>query len=102
MRSASACIISSSSSSARSDTVSGLACSFMSACLFHARLRHLFDRVDDGLIAGAAAVIARQMLADCVTTGYAAARQKLLRADQHAGRAIATLQRVPLLERRLQ
>ena len=61
-----------------------------------------FDRIDDRLIAGAAAVIAGHVRADRFAAGHAAARQKFLRADQHARRAEAALQRVAALERRLQ
>ena len=64
------------------------------------RLRHRFDRIDDRLIAGAAAVIAGEMLADCLAARHVAAREQFLRADQHAGRAIAALQRVALAGRR--
>ena len=42
------------------------------------------------------------MLADGVAARYAAARQQLVGADQHARRAIAALQGVALLERALQ
>ncbi len=41
------------------------------------------------------------MFADSVAARHAAARQQLVGADQHAGRAIAVLQRVALLEREL-
>ena len=42
------------------------------------------------------------MLADHITTRHAAARQKCLRADQHAGRAETALQRIAPLECLLQ
>ena len=78
MRSLRSCIICSSSSSARSESVSGLACSFMSACLFCPRQRDRFNRIDDGLVAGATAIIARNVLADAVAARHAAVRQKLM------------------------
>ena len=52
-----------------------------------ARARRGLDRVDDGLIAGAAAVIAGQMLADLLAVRLGLARQQILRGDQHARRA---------------
>src|SRR5665213_260633 len=65
------CIFSSSNSSARSDIVLALGCSFMgSPFVFRARLRDRFYRIDDGLIAGAAAVVAGEMLADVVAARH--------------------------------
>ena len=71
---------------------------------FHRRapaplLRHRLDRVDDRLIAGAAAVVAGDVVADFLARRHGAAAQQLLRGEQHAGRAEAALQRVALLER---
>src|SRR5215470_6671671 len=65
-------------------------------------LRHRLHRVDDGLIAGAAAVIAGEMRADLFAAWNAAAGQQLLRGQQHARRAIAALQGVARDERLLQ
>ena len=65
-------------------------------------LRHRLDRIDDRLIAGAAAVVAGDVLADFLAARHAAVAQQLLRGQQHAGRAEAALQRVALLERGLQ
>src|ERR1700730_15766511 len=56
------------------------------------RLRHRLDRVDDGLIAGAAAVIAREMGTDLFAARNAAAGQQFLRGEQHPRRAVAALQ----------
>src|SRR6476620_7192510 len=74
----------------------------LSACLSRARQGDGLDRIDDRLVSGAAAVIAGEMLANCVATGNAAGGQELLGADEHARRAEAALQRVPPLERGLQ
>src|SRR5262245_62513033 len=51
------------------------------------RPRDRFHGVDDGLIAGAAAVVAGQMLANGGATDVGAALQQLLGGEQHAGRA---------------
>src|SRR5262245_55489887 len=123
----SSCINCSSSSSARSDRVMGLAWWCCMAGLFcfgrpevtpgprtaepqsqrspaapGPGLRHGFDRVDDRLIPRAAAVVSRQVLADRLARRHAAAAQQLLRGQQHARRAVAALQRVAPLERVLQ
>src|ERR1700730_11058951 len=65
-------------------------------------LRHRLNRVDDGLIAGAAAVIARKMRADLFAARNAAAGQQFLRGEQHPRRAVAALQGVARDERLLQ
>src|SRR5262245_52088185 len=65
-------------------------------------LRHRLDCVDDGLIAGAAAIIAGEMRADLFAARNAAAGQQFLRGQQQAGRAIAALQGVARDERLLQ
>src|SRR6185295_4633112 len=91
----------SSSSSACCEMLCGLVCSFMTSPLC-ARLRDGFDRIDDRLIAGAAAVVPRNMLADCVATGHAALGEQVLRGEQHRRRAEAALQRVALAEGVLQ
>src|SRR6185437_8032823 len=67
-----------------------------------AGLRNRFDRIDDGLVAGAAAVIAGNVFANVLTARHAVALQQILRGEHHAGRAVAALQGVALLERRLQ
>src|SRR5450631_381025 len=67
-----------------------------------ARLRHRFHRVDDGVVTGAAAVVAGEMFADFIAARHAAALQQILRCRNHAGRAVAALQRVALLEGQLQ
>src|SRR6187397_636045 len=91
----------SSSSSAWCEMLCGLVCSFMASPVC-ARLRDGFDRIDDRLIAGAAAVVPRNVLADCVATGYAALGKQVLRGEQHRRRAEAALQRVAPAERILQ
>ena len=60
-----------------------------------------FDGIDDGVVAGAAAVVAGNLLADFLAARHAAAAQQFLRGQQHAGRTEAALQGVALLERRL-
>src|SRR6516164_226029 len=65
-------------------------------------LRHRLDRIDDGLIAGATAVIAREMGTDLFAARNAAAGQQFLRGEQHARRAVAALQGVARNERPLQ
>src|SRR6266446_6681070 len=66
------------------------------------RLRHRLHRIDDGLIAGAAAVIAGEMRADLFAARNAAVGQQFLRGEQHARRAITALQGVARDERFLQ
>src|SRR5215475_7414020 len=66
------------------------------------RPRHRLDRVDDRLIAGAAAVIAGEMRADLFAARNAATGEQFLRGQQHARRAIAALQGVARDERLLQ
>src|SRR6516165_10154237 len=66
------------------------------------RLRHRLHRIHDGLIAGAPAVIAREMGADLFAARNAAAGHQFLGGEQHARRAIATLQGVARNERLLQ
>jgi hypothetical protein len=53
-------------------------------------------------IAGAAAIVAGKVRADHFAARHAAALEQLLRGEQHAGRAVAALQRVALLECLLQ
>src|SRR5258707_15861447 len=66
------------------------------------RFERRFDRIDDGVIAGTAAVVAREDRWD-VVTGYAPALlEQLGGGDQHARRAVAALERVALDEIRLQ
>src|SRR5262249_49036810 len=72
---------------------------FSCAC---SRRRHRLDRVDDGLIAGAPAVIAGEVRADRLAGRNAAATEQLLRGEQHARRAKAALQRVARDEGALQ
>ena len=62
------------------------------------RDEHVLDRVHDRLVSGAAAVIAREVLADSLARGAGIIRDEVLRRDQHAGRAEAALQRVPAVE----
>src|SRR5262244_2119912 len=66
------------------------------------RLRHRLHRIDAGLIAGAAAVIAGEMHADLFAARNAAAGEQFLRGEQHARRAVAALQGVARDERLLQ
>ena len=54
------------------------------------------------MIAGAAAVIARKVLADLRAIRLRLLPQQVLRRDQHARRAVAALQRIALAERVLQ
>src|SRR5689334_9832562 len=91
----------SSSASAFSEMLCGFVCWFM-ASPFCARLRDGFDGVDDRLITGAAAVVPGEIFADHITAGHPAARQQLLRGQQHTGRAKAALQRVAAAEGILQ
>src|SRR4029450_1699557 len=58
------------------------------------RLCHRLHCIDDGLISGAAAVIAGKMRADLLAGWKAAAGQQFLRGKQHTRRAVAALQRV--------
>ena len=93
MRSARSCIIFSSISSARSDSVVRIdvlvhGFSFLS----RPGLGDGFDCVDNSLITGAAAVVARYMIANFLPAGHAAAADQVVRADQHAGRAETALQ----------
>ena len=73
-------------------------------CIFivHAPLDGRADRRDDVLVAGAAAEIAGQALADLVVGRERVFPQQVGRRHQHAGRAEAALQRVMLAERLLQ
>src|ERR1700745_1888377 len=82
--------------------IHGRAHSWLSLYLSRPRLGDGFDRIDDRLVTGAPAVIAGKMFADHITARHPAARQKFLRADQHAGRAEAALQRVAPAKRVLQ
>src|ERR1700754_3735118 len=66
------------------------------------RLRDGFDGVDDRVIAGAATVVAGQMLADLLAARHAAGGEQGRYGQQHAGRTEAALQRVAGLERLLQ
>ena len=74
-------------------------------CIFIARLRfadHGADRLDDVLVAGAAAQIARQAFADLVVGRERIFLDQIGRGHQHARRAEAALQGVMLVERLLQ
>src|SRR5947209_17079185 len=96
----------SSSSSAFSEMLWGFVCWFMASpfCAQVARtfFRNRLNGVDDRLIAGAAEVVSRNVLADHITVGHPAARQEFLRGEQHGGCAKAALQRVAAAERVLQ
>src|SRR5947209_1253647 len=96
----------SSSASAFSEMLCGFMCWFMAspfcAQVVRTFLRDGFDGVNDRLIAGAPAVVSRNVLADHITAGDTAARQKFLRGEQHAGCAKAALQRVAAAESVLQ
>src|ERR671920_494434 len=59
------------------------------------------DRLDDVVVAGAAAEIALEPLADFLFRGIRIALHEIDRAHDHAGRAKAALQAVVLAERRL-
>src|SRR5205807_3902823 len=59
-----------------------------------ARACDLLNRIDDCLVAGAAAVISGQVPADLISGGNAAGAQQFLRAEQHARRAKPALQGV--------
>ena len=65
-------------------------------------LRGGLDRIDDGLIAGAAAVIAGKMFAYLRPIRLGLLLQQILRGHQHARRAEAALQRIAIAKRRLQ
>ncbi len=63
------------------------------------RRGHRFDGIDDRLVAGTAAVVAREMFADRGAGRSTAGRhlvrsEQFLRGEQHAGRTEAALQRV--------
>src|SRR5438105_3663568 len=60
------------------------------------------DGVDDRLVAGAAAVVARDMRANFVPARFATAAHEVLGGEQHAGRTEAALERVALVEGALQ
>src|ERR1700751_2280721 len=66
-------------------TAGGSASAFSARSRFRSRpgLRPRLNRVDDGLIAGAAAVIAREMRADLFAARNAAAGQQFLCGEQH-------------------
>src|SRR5437763_7453103 len=59
----------------------------------------LLHRLDDVVIAGAAAQVALQLLADRLFVGVRMTRDEIDRAHHHAGRAEATLEAVAFLER---
>ena len=59
-----------------------------------ARRQHALDCAHDADVAGAAAQIAGQLLADARLIRRRQAEHDVARGDQHAGRAIAALQRV--------
>src|SRR5438067_385974 len=65
-------------------------------------MQRFFYRVDDGLVAGAAAVVAGDVRADLLAIGLCAGAEQILSGHQHAGRAEAALQRVALVEGLLQ
>src|SRR5712664_4043994 len=62
----------------------------------HAGPRRGLDRIDNGLIAGAAAVIAGQMLAYPLPIRLGFLLQQILCGDKHSRRAKATLQCVAI------
>src|SRR5688572_3405887 len=66
------------------------------------RLYYFFYGVDDRLVAGAAAVIARDMRPYLFAGWLLAHAHQVLRRHQHAGRAEPALQRIFLVERLLQ
>jgi hypothetical protein len=68
----------------------------------HAPARRSLDRVDNGLIAGTAAVIAGQMFADLLTIRRRTLPQQILRGHQHSGRTEAALQRIAIAKSCLQ
>src|SRR4029078_1024304 len=55
---------------------------------------HLVDGVDDGLVAGAAAIVARNVLADLLARALSFLPDQVLRGHEHARRAEAALQRI--------
>src|ERR1700754_19515 len=65
------------------------------------RLRRRFHRIDDRMVAGAAAVIAGEMLANLVAVRVKILHKDILCRHQHAGRAVAALERVALAKCRL-
>src|SRR5262249_58933491 len=54
-----------------------------SSGVFCARLRHRLDRVDDRLVAGAAAIVPGKMRADCLAARDGSRRRGLLRRAPH-------------------
>ena len=64
--------------------------------------RGLFNRVNDLLVAGAAAEILENRLANLIARRARMLQQKRVRREHHAGRAIAALDRAAIHERLLQ
>ena len=60
------------------------------------------DRVDNGLVAGATAVIAGKMLADLLAVRLGLLLQQILRGHQHSRRAVTALQCIAIAKRGLQ
>src|SRR5262249_32946303 len=67
-----------------------------------ARACRRLDRINDGLVAGTAAIISGKMLADLLAAWSIMPLEQVLRSDQHARGAIAALQCVAITERPLQ
>src|SRR4051794_25549215 len=74
----------------------------MSWHLSAARTRCRLDGVDDGLVAGTAAIISGQMLANLLAVRARRLLQEILCRHQHSGRAKSALQCVSLTECGLQ
>ena len=67
-----------------------------------AESRRGLDRIDDGLVAGTAAIIAGERVTGALLPVRVCWLQQVLRRHQHARRAIAALQRVAVAEGGLQ
>src|SRR5262249_19749186 len=64
--------------------------------------KHILDGIDDRLVAGAAAVVSGQVLADLVARGAGETKHEIMSGHQHAGRAESALERVAPMEGFLQ
>src|SRR5712691_2437375 len=65
-------------------------------------IQYLLDGVDDGLVPGAAAVVAGNMVSDLFSGALLLLKNQILSGHQHSRRAEAALQRVLLVKRFLQ
>src|SRR5215475_1200464 len=76
-------------------------------CLYHwlfavSLLRYSFNCIDDRVVTGAAAIVARKVFANLFASWYSAALEQILCRRQHARRAETALQGITPLECLLQ